>query len=46
MPSVTDPLIMTAEERATLETYARARAGRADLAHRARALLLLADGTS
>ena len=38
--------MMTADERATLETYARARAGRADLAQRARALLLLADGTS
>jgi transposase len=37
---------MTADERATLETYARARAGRADVAQRARAMLLLADGTS
>jgi transposase len=46
MPSTTDPLTMTADERATLETYARARAGRADLAQRARAMLLLADGTS
>jgi transposase len=46
MPSITDPLIVTADERATLETYARARAGRADLAQRARAMLLLADGTS
>jgi transposase len=46
MPSTTDPLMMTADERATLETYARARAGRADLAQRARAILLLADGTS
>jgi transposase len=46
MPSATDPLILTADERATLETYARARAGRADLAQRARAVLLLADGTS
>lgn len=46
MPSGPDPLIMTADERAALETYARARAGRADLAQRARALLLLADGTS
>jgi transposase len=46
MPSVTEPLIMTADERATLETYARARAGRADLAQRARAMLLLAAGAS
>src|SRR3954463_2887029 len=46
MPSTTDPLRLTADERATLETYARARAGRADLAQRARAMLLLADGTS
>ena len=46
MPSSTEPLMMTADERATLETYTRARAGRADLAQRARALLLLADGTS
>jgi transposase len=46
MPLVTEPLMMTADERATLETYTRARAGRADLAQRARALLLLADGAS
>ena len=46
MPSATEPLIMTADERATLETYARARAGRADLAQRARAMLLLAAGAS
>lgn len=46
MPSPTDALMMTADERATLETYARARAGRADLAQRARVILLLADGTS
>jgi transposase len=46
MPSTTDPLTLTADERATLETYARARAGRADLAQRARAMLLLAAGTS
>jgi transposase len=46
MPPTTDPLMMTADERATLETYVRARAGRADLAQRARAILLLADGTS
>ncbi len=46
MPSGTEPLIVAADERATLETYARARAGRADLAHRARAMLLLAAGAS
>jgi transposase len=46
MPSTTDPLMLTADERTTLETYGRARAGRADLAQRARAVLLLADGTS
>ena len=46
MPSAIEPLKMTAAERATLETYARARAGRADLAQRARAMLLLAAGTS
>jgi transposase len=46
MPSTSDPLMMSADERATLEAFARARAGRADLAHRARAMLLLADGTS
>ncbi len=46
MPSTTDPLLMTADERATLETYARARAGRADLAQRARVILLLADRRS
>ena len=46
MPSTTEPLIMTADERASLESYARARAGRADLAQRARAMLLLAAGAS
>ena len=46
MPSVTEPLIMTVDERATLESYARARAGRADVAQRARAMLLLAAGAS
>jgi len=46
MPSTTDPLTLTADERVTLETYARARAGRADLAQRARVMLLLAAGTS
>jgi transposase len=46
MPSAIEPLLMTADERATLETYARAHAGRADLAQRARAMLLLAAGAS
>lgn len=46
MPLVTEPLMMTADERAALETYTRARAGGADLAQRARALLLLAEGAS
>src|SRR4030095_14664622 len=44
--STTGPLVLTADERETLETYARSRAGRADLAQRARAVLLLADGGS
>jgi transposase len=39
-------LMLTADEREALETYARSRAGRADLAQRARAVLLLADGAS
>ena len=39
-------LTLTPVERETLETYARSRAGRADLAQRARAVLLLADEAS
>jgi len=46
MSSLTGILALTRDERDTLETYARSRAGRADLAHRARAVLLLADGAS
>ena len=38
--------MLAADERETLETYARSRAGRADLAYRARAVLMLADGAS
>jgi len=37
-------LTLSDAKRATLEAYARSRKGRADLARRARALLLLADG--
>ena len=44
MPSATDPPIITVDELATLEMYARARAGRPDLAQRARVMLLLAGG--
>jgi transposase len=46
MPSSTSELILTADERHTLQAYARSRKGRADLAHRARAMLMLADGAS
>ena len=46
MPSTTSALILTSDERQTLEAYARSRKGRADLAMRARAILLLADGAS
>ncbi len=46
MPSTTTALRLTTEERQTLDTYARSRKGRADLARRARALLMLADGAS
>jgi transposase len=46
MPSATHSLMLTPNERATLETYARSRAGRADLAQRARAVLMLANGAS
>lgn len=46
MPSTTSSLMVTADERQTLDTYARSRKGRADLALRARAMLLLADGVS
>ena len=46
MPQSLDNVMLTADERAELERYARAGRGRADLARRARALLLLADGHS
>jgi len=46
MPSDTPTLMLTPDERHTLDSYARSRAGRADLAQRARAMLLLADGAS
>jgi len=46
MPSILAPLMLIPDERQTLETYARARAGRADLAQRARVILMLADGAS
>src|SRR5687767_13806656 len=46
MPSTASTLMLTTDERQTLETYARSRKGRADLAQRARAILLLADGVS
>ena len=46
MPSTTGTLILATNERETLEAYARSRKGRADLARRAQALLLLADGAS
>jgi transposase len=46
MPSTTSALMLTTDERQTLESYARSRKGRADLAVRARAILLLADGAS
>jgi transposase len=46
MPSTHATLMLTPDERQTLETYARSRAGRADLAQRARVVLMLADGAS
>lgn len=46
MPSASTPLMLTTDERQTLEGYARSRAGRADLAQRARVVLMLADGAS
>ena len=39
-------LILTADERQTLDSFARSRKGRVDLSRRARAVLLLADGAS
>lgn len=46
MPQLLNDVMLTTDERAELERYARAGSGRADLARRARALLLLADGHS
>jgi transposase len=46
MPQSLDAVVLTAEERAELEQYARAGRGRADLSRRARAVLLLAAGAS
>lgn len=45
MPSPT-PLVLTRDERAALDALARTQRGRADLARRARIMLLLADGYS
>ena len=44
MPST--HMVLTADERAVLETRARSRAGRADAARRARVILMVADGCS
>jgi transposase len=46
MPTANSGLLLSADERQTLEMYARSRKGRADLALRARAMLLLAAGAS
>lgn len=46
MPLITEPLALTADERTTLDGWARSNRGRADLARRARAILLLADGAT
>ncbi len=46
MPLITEPLALSADERTTLEGWARSNKGRADLARRARAILLLADGAT
>ena len=46
MSSPTLNLILTADERQTLDSFARSRKGRVDLSRRARAVLLLADGAS
>ena len=46
MPQSLDDVILTGEERTELQGYVRTGSGRADLARRARALLLLADGHS
>jgi transposase len=46
VPSTPLDLILTTDERQTLDAYARSRKGRADLVRRARAILLIADGAS
>lgn len=46
MPLITEPLALSADERTSLEGWARSNKGRADLARRARAILLLADGAT
>jgi transposase len=46
MPSTTTPIELAAEERETLEGFARSQKGRADVARRARAILMLANGAS
>jgi len=46
MPFASPPLVLRAEQRATLEMRVRSGRGRADAARRARVILLLADGCS
>ena len=46
MPSPAGSLTLTTTERQDLERFARSQRGRADIARRARAILMLADGTS
>jgi transposase len=46
MPSAAGSLELTPTERQELEGFARSQRGRADVARRARAILMLADGTS
>jgi transposase len=46
MPSAAGSLVLTPAERQELEGFARSQRGRADVARRARAILLLAAGTS
>jgi hypothetical protein len=46
MPYPTGNLLLTVDQRQTLDAYSRSRKGRADLARRARAILPLADGAS
>ena len=46
MPQLLDDIVLTADERETLQALSRAGRGRADLARRARIILRLADGAS